>query len=112
MHSVTSKLKFVFYLSDFIVFQDGSSGELAYSRRRGRDDEINYTLCLLCQTRTKKKLRCASEAGMSRIKQALNDRLKYNDMQNVLILDRLQTIDHDGDFSMIITTVLLPIRNI
>ena len=69
------------------------------SRRRGRDDEINYTLCLLCQTRTKKKLRCASEAGMSRIKQALNDRLKYDDMQHVLILDRLQTIDLDGDFS-------------
>ena len=71
------------------------------SRRRSRDDEINYTLCLLCQTRTKQKLRNASEAGMSRIKQALNDRLKYNDMQNVLIVDRLQTVDLGGDFSNI-----------
>jgi len=48
------------------------------SDRRGRDDKINYTLCLLCQTRTKKKLRCASEAGMSRIKQALNDKIRQD----------------------------------
>ena len=67
------------------------------SRRRSRDDEIDYTLCLLCQTRTKQKLRNASEAGMSRIKQALSDRLKYNDVQNVLIMDRLQTVDLEGD---------------
>lgn len=71
------------------------------SRRHSRDDEINYTLCLLCQTRTKQKLRNASEAGMSRIKQALSDRLKYNDVQNVLIMDRLQTVDLEGDFSNI-----------
>ena len=38
---------------------------------------------------------------MSRIKQTLNDRLKYDDMHNVLILDRLQTVDLDGDFSNI-----------
>ena len=71
------------------------------SRRRSRDDEIDYTLCLLCQTRTKEKLRNASEAGMSRIKQALSDRLNYNDVQNVLIMDRLQTVDLEGDFSNI-----------
>ena len=55
----------------------------------------------LCQTRTKQKLRNASEARMSRIKQALSDRLKYNDVQNVLIMDRLQTVDLEGDFSNI-----------
>ena len=38
------------------------------SGRRGREYELNLSLCLICQTRTRCELHKASETGIQRLK--------------------------------------------
>ena len=59
------------------------------SGRWGRESKLNLSLCLICQTRTRCELRNASETWIQRLKKTL----KYNDIDNISITDRLQTLN-------------------
>lgn len=69
-------------------------------RRRERDNIIDFCCCLFCQRKEsciKKNsgLGQGTAVGWKRIKEAVIERAKYNDVENIEVIDRLQETDLD-----------------
>ena len=69
--------------------------EACTSKKRVPDKNTDWTLCLICQERDRKKFsgtRILNDAGIARIQQVVIDRKQYNDVANWDTIERLEHV--------------------